>query len=187
MDRQIGAICESDSQCTPDMACLNRQCINPCTVNPCASNAECHIENHRHTCQCPRGYVGDPFINCYEGIVLYPFLFISQYKQLNVFFLHCCLPSTENVILAECRTNTECPSDKACINQRCQDPCSSNRCGLNAECITINHHPSCHCQSGLAGDPQLQCFRRKFLFIISLSFLFKKITISLANFSKMYT
>lgn len=71
--------------------------------------------------------------------------------------------STENVVLPECRINTECPSDKACINQLCQDPCFSNRCGLNAECITINHHPSCHCQHGLAGDPQAQCFKRKFL------------------------
>lgn len=155
------------------MACLNRQCINPCTVNPCASNAECHIENHRRTCQCPPAYAGDPFINCYEGIILYPFLLISlPNKQLNVFFLHYCFPSTENVVLVECGTNTECPSDKACINQRCQDPCSSNRCGLNAECITINHHPSCHCQSGLAGDPQLQCFRRKFFLFFSFLFDF---------------
>jgi len=68
---------------------------------------------------------------------------------------------TEDIVLPECRTNIECPSDKACINQLCQDPCSSNRCGLNAECITVNHHPSCHCQHGLAGDPQVQCFRRK--------------------------
>lgn len=67
VDKQIAAICESDSQCTTDLACLNRRCINPCSVNPCAKNAECRIDNHRRTCQCPRGYVGDPFINCYEG------------------------------------------------------------------------------------------------------------------------
>lgn len=78
VDKQIGVICESDSQCTPDMACLNRRCINPCTVNPCAPNAECHIENHRRTCQCPRGHVGDPFVNCYEGTVSMSFLPFSS-------------------------------------------------------------------------------------------------------------
>jgi len=160
VDKQIAAVCESDSQCTPDMACLNRRCINPCTVNPCSPNAECHIENHRRTCQCPHGYVGDPFINCYEGTVyFFSFLNISD----HTFFISLPFTFTENIVLAECRINTECPSDKACINQLCQDPCSSNRCGLNAECITINHHPSCHCQHGLAGDPQAQCFKRKFL------------------------
>jgi len=87
------------------------------------------------------------------------------------------LSSAEDVILPECRTNAECPSNKACINQLCQDPCISNRCGLNAECTTINHHPSCHCQHGLAGDPQIQCFRRK-LSIQLVSTLFE---LSLAN------
>lgn len=159
------------------MACLNRRCINPCTVNPCAPNAECHIENHRRTCQCPRGYAGDPFINCYEGIVSHAFFFYSSKVSDRASFTSLSFTSTEDVILPECRTNTECPSDKACINQLCQDPCSSNSCGLNAECITINHHPSCHCQHGLAGDPQAQCFRRKFLRFL----IFKNCGISIKN------
>lgn len=112
----------------------------------------------------------------YKLLRRYRIMSASFLNISNWIFLHCCLSSTEDVVLPECRTNTECSSDKACINQRCQNPCSSNRCGLNAECITINHHPSCHCQSGLAGDPQLQCFKRKFFLLFpSLSLLFKKL------------
>ncbi|KAF7389943.1 hypothetical protein HZH68_011800 [Vespula germanica] len=119
VDKQIEAICVSDSECSSDMICLNQRCINPCAVNPCASNAECYVENHRRICQCPAGHTGDPFVICFD----------------------------------------ECPSNKACINRLCQNPCLSNRCGPNAECIVNRHHPTCHCQEGFAGNPQIQCFK----------------------------
>lgn len=56
----------------------------------------------------------------------------------------------------ECVLNTDCPRDKACINQKCKDPCPGI-CGQNAECIIFNHYPSCNCISGYSGDPFVVC------------------------------
>lgn len=64
----------------------------------------------------------------------------------------------------ECTSNLDCAPNEACINELCQNPCVSTQCGLNAECLTVNHHPTCHCKQNFAGDPQIQCFKRK-LFI----------------------
>ena len=38
----------------------------------------------------------------------------------------------------ECVVNSDCSSDKACINRKCQDPCPS-LCGINAYCSVRNH------------------------------------------------
>ena len=134
IEKQVQEICTSDSECSPSLACLNRQCASPCTINPCASSAECRVENHRHVCTCPTGLLGDGLIGC----------------------------SREPSPAPECTSNSDCSTNFGCINQRCVNPCASNRCGSNADCITIDHHPTCHCPEGYAGNPQVQCFRRKF-------------------------
>jgi len=56
----------------------------------------------------------------------------------------------------ECTISAECPSQLACVNQRCQDPCPGS-CGLNARCHVLNHVPVCSCQDGYSGDPFTQC------------------------------
>lgn len=56
----------------------------------------------------------------------------------------------------ECIINSECPLTKACINQKCVDPCPGS-CGYNAECQVINHVPICHCLNGFTGDPFTGC------------------------------
>ena len=58
----------------------------------------------------------------------------------------------------ECVVNSDCPSDKACIRQKCQDPCPG-LCGLNAYCSVRNHVPICICNQGYIGDPFSQCRR----------------------------
>lgn len=57
----------------------------------------------------------------------------------------------------ECSMNQECPQNLACINQRCQSPCSPSSCGLNAECYVINHLKMCTCPNGYTGDPFRSC------------------------------
>lgn len=57
---------------------------------------------------------------------------------------------------AECVVSSECIQDKACINQKCIDPCPGT-CGLNARCSTINHNPICSCSPGFTGDPFIRC------------------------------
>lgn len=56
----------------------------------------------------------------------------------------------------ECSINSECPSDQACINQKCRDPCPG-ACGLNTYCRIINHTPTCACSDGFVGNPFISC------------------------------
>lgn len=56
----------------------------------------------------------------------------------------------------ECVVSSECPQNRACINQKCSDPCIGI-CGIKARCQVINHNPICSCPSGLIGDPFVQC------------------------------
>lgn len=56
----------------------------------------------------------------------------------------------------ECTINPECPSQFACINQKCKDPCPGS-CGANAECTVVNHNAMCTCSSGYTGDPFSAC------------------------------
>lgn len=56
----------------------------------------------------------------------------------------------------ECSSNSECPTNKACINQKCNDPCIS-ACGQNANCKVISHSPLCFCDVGYEGDAFSNC------------------------------
>jgi hypothetical protein len=56
----------------------------------------------------------------------------------------------------ECVTNSDCPREKACIRNKCIDPCPGV-CGQNAFCRTLNHNPSCSCHDGFTGDPSSSC------------------------------
>ncbi|CAH1999189.1 unnamed protein product, partial [Acanthoscelides obtectus] len=56
----------------------------------------------------------------------------------------------------ECVINSDCPSNKACIRNKCLDPCPGT-CGQNANCQVINHLPSCTCIPGYTGDPFRFC------------------------------
>lgn len=52
--------------------------------------------------------------------------------------------------------NTDCSRDKACIRNKCIDPCPGT-CGQNAQCAVINHIPSCSCLEGYAGNAFVSC------------------------------
>ena len=56
----------------------------------------------------------------------------------------------------ECVLNTDCAPNRACIRNRCQDPCPGT-CGPNADCQVVNHLPSCTCRPGYTGDPFRYC------------------------------
>lgn len=56
----------------------------------------------------------------------------------------------------ECVINQDCPSNRACIRQRCEDPCVGT-CGFNALCTTQHHQPKCSCLEGYEGDPYTGC------------------------------
>lgn len=56
----------------------------------------------------------------------------------------------------ECSLNSDCPSNKACKNMKCYDPCPGS-CGFNAICEVINHIPTCACKKGYYGQPFQGC------------------------------
>lgn len=56
----------------------------------------------------------------------------------------------------ECVLNNDCPRNKACIRNKCADPCIGT-CGQNAECAVINHIPMCSCNSGYTGNALVIC------------------------------
>lgn len=57
----------------------------------------------------------------------------------------------------ECVINSECQSNKACVNEKCIDPCPGS-CGINSKCMVINHIPICTCYDGYTGNPFDNCY-----------------------------
>lgn len=60
----------------------------------------------------------------------------------------------------ECVISSECSLTKACVNQKCIDPCPGS-CGFNARCQVINHNPICTCADGFTGDPFVRCLQQR--------------------------
>lgn len=58
----------------------------------------------------------------------------------------------------ECVVSSECPQDRACVKQKCVDPCPGT-CGANAICKVVNHNAICSCARGFTGDPFIGCNR----------------------------
>lgn len=56
----------------------------------------------------------------------------------------------------ECTMNTDCAPTKACINNKCIEPCRGT-CGQSANCDVVNHIPTCSCPVGFEGDPFVAC------------------------------
>lgn len=74
-----------------------------------------------------------------------------------------CLPEYRgdpyNECRPECVLNSDCPSNRACINQKCRDPCPGT-CGSNSECNVVNHSPLCSCWPKYIGNPLTACYRQ---------------------------
>lgn len=91
----------------------------------------------------------------------------SQCRVINQQPVCSCLPEyigSPPGCRPECTVSVECPLDKACINQKCSDPCPGS-CGINANCAVVNHSPICSCEKENTGDPFTRCFpipRKKF-------------------------
>lgn len=116
------------------------------------------------------GFTGDPFSRCYKPIAEKP------RDPINPCIPSPCGPNADCRVIGEspacscltnyigappncrpeCTINPECPYNRACMNQRCVDPCPG-LCGSNAKCAVINHTPSCSCDIGYTGDPFQGC------------------------------
>lgn len=86
----------------------------------------------------------------------------SQCRQVNMQAVCSCLPNyigSPPKCRPQCVVNSECDISKACINQKCDDPCP-NTCGLRAHCLVKSHNPICTCPVGMTGDPFTQCYSK---------------------------
>lgn len=160
--------CVSNSECSSNLACINQKCKNPCT-DVCGDNAECLVVNHSPQCVCQTGLVGDPFVRCGAPQITYlpsspcepsPCGMHSICRQQNNAGMCQCQPgyygNPYEGCRLECILNSDCPSNRACINSKCKDPCPGT-CGQNAMCQVVNHLPNCDCLYGYIGDPYRQC------------------------------
>lgn len=161
--------CITNSECSHDKACMNQKCADPC-LGLCGQNAQCHVISHTAMCTCRYGDTGDPFNACNAIRVQNPEVVTpcqpnpcganAVCRQVNNAGSCQCLPeyygNPYEGCRPECVLSSDCPSNRACQNQKCVDPCPGV-CGLNAICNTINHLPTCNCLSEYVGDPYRYC------------------------------
>lgn len=160
--------CVINPDCPSTRSCINSKCLDPCPGS-CGENAECRVINNAVSCSCSPGFTGNPFVQC-----------IRQTIDLNP-----CEPSPcgtnavcqrrDNVgaciciedyhgnpyegCQPECILSADCPTNKACIRNKCADPCLGI-CGTDALCSVVNHIPTCTCLPGFSGDPFITCSRQ---------------------------
>ena len=159
--------CISNGECASNLICQNQKCVDPCP-KLCGINAECHVISHIPNCICYNGYVGDPYSECSLPNIKYdlrpcqptPCGSNAICKELNGAGACLCLPeyigNPYEGCRPECVLNTDCPSNKACFNNKCKDPCPGT-CAQNTNCYVVNHIPNCLCIEGFTGDPFVYC------------------------------
>lgn len=158
--------CVLNSDCPLDRACVNQKCRDPCP-GTCASNAICEVHQHVPMCHCPQGMIGNAFILCEEQPPLKPTQPCqpspcgqnAQCRVLNGQAVCSCLPNyigAPPTCRPECTSNNECALNRACLQQKCMDPCPGV-CGANTECSVHRHSPICRCVNGYTGNPFVGC------------------------------
>lgn len=165
------------------------QDVNECQDNPCHPSATCTNLPGSYRCQCPEGNVGDAYgltgckpksecltsadcsaaAACESGRCIDPCLgFCGPGARCDVknHLPVCTCPfkwtgdPRVKCVEMECVENTNCPADRSCVNNKCEDVCSlEGACGPNSQCTTINHIPLCSCNNGFSGDPRIGCTR----------------------------
>lgn len=159
--------CHSDSDCDSSEACLGFRCVDPCPGS-CGIGAKCKVEKHHPACFCDNDLIGDALIRCYamdethrSPCIPSPCGQNAQCSVLNDRAVCSCLPDTagdpQTGCHAECIINSDCPGQKACINRRCENPCQSATCGINADCRVYDHTANCYCKDGFMGDAFIHC------------------------------
>ena len=163
--------CVVNSDCSQELACISRKCQDPCP-GLCGVNAYCRVRNHVPICVCNQGYQGDPFSQCRRITTTSPRPEVIDPCNPSPCGINAvcndrnraascqCLPGLQGDPYVECKPectiNQECPSNLACMNQKCRDPCPGV-CGTQATCSVNNHYPNCQCDSGYTGDPFRGC------------------------------
>lgn len=56
----------------------------------------------------------------------------------------------------ECVMSSDCDRTKACIGNKCKDPCPGV-CASTAICSVVNHIPMCSCPERMTGNAFIEC------------------------------
>ncbi|CAG2055426.1 unnamed protein product, partial [Timema podura] len=132
--------CNNDLDCSHSEICFQlgkgiRKCVDACGKIQCGPNALCVAENHRSSCICTDGYLGNP-------------------SDLTLG----CQPE-RTIPTGECDTDRDCSKGLVCAvnldgRQVCVDPCANVACAQNEVChIDNNGHPACNCLSSFVWNP----------------------------------
>lgn len=131
----VRGVCQYNEDCLDDEACdrLNRVCRPVCDSDSCAPTARCIGQKHQPVCNCQSGTSGNPYVEC------------SSYREQP-----------------QCTADAECPSQLACINQRCENPCAqSNVCSPQQTCSILDTLPlrtiMCRCPADMITDSSGRC------------------------------
>ena len=130
--------CDTDSDCSADLACLAGRCVDPCSRRAaCGDNALCSVVLHKPRCECPQCHVGKPHVSCrLDPACAAPTSPVIEEKEE---------PSSG------CKKDTDCSATAACNRNtgQCIDPCGSLFCESNKKCIVAGHKPTCQCKHSL--------------------------------------
>lgn len=83
----------------------------------------------------------------------------SQCRDTNGQAVCSCVPGfigSPPTCRPECVLSVECALNRACVNQKCIDPCPGS-CGLGATCQVVSHNPICSCPPRQTGNPFVRC------------------------------
>ncbi|XP_018012714.1 neurogenic locus notch homolog protein 1 isoform X2 [Hyalella azteca] len=172
--------CVSDFECPDDYRCRQTKCERVCVPGACGLNADCDARNHRAVCTCPKGYAGSPEVSCNKNLPVVranppapppdpcfpsPCGDGAECRERDGRAVCTCPYAYEGDPLTrctrvECVESSECPTNQACQQQKCINPCTiPDICGRGSECTVRNHQPVCSCGRGFTGDPFVACRR----------------------------
>ena len=123
------ADCPSNSVCRRDENGYMK-CVNPCEDDPCGPNSHCSVVSHKVTCSCPQNvgyFTGDPY------------------------------NKAEGCRKVDCLHDSDCASDRQCINFVCESPCDNVDCGPYGTCIIRDRQAACRCNKGFENNGRLSC------------------------------
>lgn len=116
-------LCTTDGDCPGTLACnrASGECFSPCRNETfkCKGNKKCEVQGHRPTCVCKNGFI------------------VNDHGEIA------CAPDK-----IECNNDEQCPSNKACLQGQCQNPCTASEkspCPAEKSCEVLNHKPICIC------------------------------------------
>ena len=128
--------CTNNFDCKDNEICFSisrrRTCVDACTKVQCGPNAFCVAQDHRSSCLCQPGNVGNPSDTA-SG----------------------CQPEDRE---GQCTKDSDCGQGKLCQvdaqgNTGCVDPCFNHVCGQNEICFVENKRPLCRCQDNYLRNP----------------------------------